>query len=63
MYQFVCPRCGGQSFSASKLSTLSNPECPYCGSTLYRENEQVPDTKKTTGGAIGEKSTSENEQA
>lgn len=47
MYQFICPTCGGRSYSASKIVTLKNPECPYCGSSLAQESQQVPDIAGT----------------
>jgi|GEM_PF-2137228 DNA-directed RNA polymerase subunit RPC12/RpoP len=47
MYEFICSKCGGRSFSAAKLSTLKNPECPYCRSSLVQESRQVPDIART----------------
>ncbi len=44
MYQYVCSECKGRSFSAAKLSTLRNPECPYCEDSIRLRNH-VPDTK------------------
>jgi len=47
MYQFICPTCGGRSFSASKIATLKNPECPYCGSPLAQDSQQISDNTRT----------------
>ncbi|NLW43950.1 MAG: hypothetical protein GXY92_02055 [Syntrophomonadaceae bacterium] len=47
MYQFICPKCGGRSYSASRLSTLKNPECPYCRSPLAQESQEVSDIAPT----------------
>jgi len=61
MYQYICPKCEGRSFSASKLSNLSNPECPYCGFPLDAAKGQRPDTKRDISILTGEKTSNEKE--
>lgn len=58
MYQFICPKCEGQSFSASKLCKLNNPECPYCGSRLDWGNGCRPDHDKAIRVLTAEEKTS-----
>ena len=39
MNRYICPSCGGASYSAADMEDLYDTTCPYCGAEMKGEKE------------------------